>query len=678
MLKLEKIRRRQPLTTVRPIERQLDRNDSAAKNTSELHRRTCKVMSQIRKQTPHVQVDTQTAKASETWEGNLNGEPVERVVIYLRSSGCEWAINPKTKEVRPGCFDCEHSIRDTTFGEPISEDDYVEQFQQEFVKYDWTNYPILCLYNEGSMFNQKELPQNAFRRMLELIAATPEIKFVILESSPEYITPAKLTEISEILSEKIVEVGIGLETANTDIRQLCVNKKYTLQQFEQAVDLLHQFKMRALAYVLIKPSFLNECEALEDAKETVDYAFNIGVDAISLEPISVSEYAMSGVLHKAGHYRPAWLWTVLEVAQYAHPKGETRLGGYQFAPSYERHAQNCDKCTIGIKKAIAAYNSTYDIDLLQHHDCECKSDWQQEIKSLQLPLKKRIENHLNWLETKFKPQVLNGHNRKIVMCPPLYYQVEYAINDWTNKAIEQQQQVNVPNALVQWLEIYGFYKKQGLDVQVVEPKPGMHEMTFFGDSIFLYNGQAVISNFKNNCRSHEAAVAEQWAKKNAYLIRKLPEDVIFEGNAMAIRWNDKVLLGFGERTSKATAGFLSQWLNVEVIPLELKMPFFHFDVALFPLNANTLVIHKPAFTIEALATINHIAQNIIEVNEKEVHTLACNTIVHNKEVLFSAENAELKQKIEKLGYNVHSFQTNEFVKVGGGVKCLTLEHYSTH
>src|SRR5580692_2917503 len=287
-----------------------------------LRRDVLTAMMSIRSATkPLIPGKPESAKTSEEWEGNLGGQPTKRVIIYLRSSGCTWAIGRRRDNgvlvYRPGCLDCEHSVADTTYGTPISAKHYIGQFMREYQKYDFDNSPILCLYNEGNFFNELELPAEARREILRTIGADKRIKRLILESLPEYITDDILVETKTLLGGIELELGIGLESANPKIRSLCVNKSYSLAIFEKVSPRVRKH-CRLLSYVLVKPSFLTEKEALDDSIETVKFAFRVGVDAVSIEPISLGTYTMASYLNRVGLYRPAWLWTVLEVAKAAH------------------------------------------------------------------------------------------------------------------------------------------------------------------------------------------------------------------------------------------------------------------------------------------------------------------------------------------------------------------------
>jgi hypothetical protein len=190
-----------------------------------------------------------------------------------------------------------------------------------------------------------------------------------------------------------VEIGIGLESADPLVRSLCVNKSFNLKKFEETAQLINKY-FSLLSYVLIKPSFLTELESLHDAIDTAKYAFDVGSKIVSLEPLSIGEYAMSGALSRVGLYRPPYLWTVLEIAKVAVTLGETRIGGFQFAPQYDVYAHNCDVCTMNVKDAIRRYNSTYDFTVFDNLDCDCKRQWENLLAEEPIPLPERIIHHI--------------------------------------------------------------------------------------------------------------------------------------------------------------------------------------------------------------------------------------------------------------------------------------------
>jgi radical SAM enzyme (TIGR01210 family) len=146
--------------------------------------------------------------------------------------------------------------------------------------------------------------------------------------------------------------------------------------------------------VLLKPPFLTEREAIEEAIETVKYAFEIGFDAVSIVPVSVHDYSLVDMLYLKGLFIPPWLWSVLAVAQVAVNFGETRIGGLEYYPRPEIVAHNRHEgsdCTQLGWKVISAYNATHNPSFLYLLNCDCKRQWLEELDQIAPTLKERLQ-----------------------------------------------------------------------------------------------------------------------------------------------------------------------------------------------------------------------------------------------------------------------------------------------
>ncbi len=323
---------------------------------------------------------------------------INRIMVVLRSTGCSHY------QLKQGCSMCAHY--EGTTESPVSAEDYIAQWESVIngsaigkeVNFDVNDYPVLCLYNLGSFLNPEEVPIEAMKGIFASINSLHGIEKTIIESRAEYVTPEVLENIRSV-NNGLIEVGVGLESTNYEIRELCHHKNMPkLDMFLEAVEKLHKYDFRALAYVNQKPPFLTEKEAIDDAIETSVFAFNNGVDAVSIEPTSLQAHSLADYLCRIGLYRVPWLWSVIEVVRGINKKGgsnlDLRLGGYfdekvlsgsqGVAPGIERNelfphttSGNCVKCNDRIIDIIKEYNKTYDPNILcNEKPCEsCFPVW---------------------------------------------------------------------------------------------------------------------------------------------------------------------------------------------------------------------------------------------------------------------------------------------------------------
>jgi N-dimethylarginine dimethylaminohydrolase len=267
---------------------------------------------------------------------------------------------------------------------------------------------------------------------------------------------------------------------------------------------------------------------------------------------------------------------------------------------------------------------------------------------------------------------MTHESRHFYMCPPDHFAVDYAINAWTDPG----DNVDVALAKAQWETLVNTYIDAGAKVTVLEPEPGVPELTFAGDSIFLYGDVALSSRFRHAERQPEVVPMARRFAKLGYRMEELPRSIHFEGNAEAISWNGMLLGGYGVRSDRAALLFLSELLDVDVQPFQLARPYYHLDVCVAPIDEQTALYYPGAFTFEGRSKLGRLFPRLIAVTEAEAQALACNSVSVNGTVVMSTRRApRVAEALRALGKRVVELDVSEFQKAGGGAKCLTLEAY---
>lgn len=262
--------------------------------------------------------------------------------------------------------------------------------------------------------------------------------------------------------------------------------------------------------------------------------------------------------------------------------------------------------------------------------------------------------------------------RHFYLIPPKHFSIEYSLNQW----MDPQNQVDRELAQQQWDSLFAAYEKLGAEVESLTPHAGLPDQVFPGDAIFVYGNQAVASRFKVQERAAEVKPMVERFEARGYQVQHLPDGMHFEGNAEAILWNGQLLGGYGVRSDLEALDYLSKLLDIDVIPLEIKAPYFHLDLCVCPLNAETLAYVPDAFEESSRVRIETLDAKLIPVEQEEGLNFACNSMSLNNTVILS--NLELKnfpRALEKAGFDVLALDLTEFAKSGGGAKCLTLEAY---
>ncbi|MCP5105211.1 MAG: archaeosine biosynthesis radical SAM protein RaSEA [bacterium] len=308
---------------------------------------------------------------------NVDGEPTKRLMVVLKTRGCEYA-----RKTNGGCTVCgflNHAKEDITDEEILAQLDYCLENE------DITGVKELDLLTLGSFLNDNEVCAATRRKLLGKIAPLEGIKHVSFESRAEYVTVEKLKEGREILKGKTVEFGIGLESSDDYIRNKIVKKGLSKMAFEEVVLKVKEAGCNLLTYLLVKPPHLTEKAAIEDAVNSANFVFDTagkyGVTArAAFEPVFICQNTKLEELFLQRSYRLVNLWSIVEIIKQIHHRGNIFLGLSDENLSFERLPNSCEKCNLKIIAAVEMFNNTQDASVLDHLECECKADYEYKLE----------------------------------------------------------------------------------------------------------------------------------------------------------------------------------------------------------------------------------------------------------------------------------------------------------
>lgn len=353
----------------------------------------------------------------------LNGEKVLALTITLSPTGCDWAQMGGCTMC--GCYNCADTRKNLVesaqfhiaqFASAISNPEIWETAKKEKNPITW-----LRIYQEGNYTNPNELNLFAQETILRLASRIKGIRRISIESRPQYITTETINIYKNIFSNSDVEleIGMGLEAVNDVVRGVCVNKYGNKEDFIKAVSLLNDNDFKPLAYILVKPPFLTEKEAIVEAVSTAKFATDIGFKRISFEPMTIQPYTLVDALYQSGYYKLPWLWSVIEIAKQckASNVADFGIGGVGFYPVPKSFSHNyCENestCNDRVVAAIIEFNKTHNISCFDGLECECYEKWQKECSIINdEPLKNRISQQLAAISNKlnsYSPTLVTGN-----------------------------------------------------------------------------------------------------------------------------------------------------------------------------------------------------------------------------------------------------------------------------
>ncbi len=306
---------------------------------------------------------------------NVDGVAGLRMMVILRAPGCVYAR--KTG----GCTNCGFWHHLTTGGEPVAVDDYVAQLRAALDEHHDALPRVLevDLYCSGSLLADEEVPARARVGLLALCAGLPALRRVVVESRPEYITRESVAPLSAALapSAATLEVAVGLETVDDDLRCRSIRKGFTLARFEEAAAALAELDVAIGVYLLLKPMGTTEEEAVADVlasgRYLADLSRRLGADLrVALEPTFVPEDTPLHAELLAGRYTPPSLWSVVRVTRALAAMGLTvHVGLSAEGMPADNVPSGCPACTDALRDALSRFNATGDPNVMAV-TCGCR------------------------------------------------------------------------------------------------------------------------------------------------------------------------------------------------------------------------------------------------------------------------------------------------------------------
>jgi archaeosine synthase beta-subunit len=287
----------------------------------------------------------------------LDGKVVDAWVIIFRTRGCYWARSS-------GCSMCGY-VNDVA--QEVSVDDLRHQLDVVLKRHE--DQPMVKVYTSGNFFDDHEVAPEIRGALLRELG--DRCDKVIVETLSHLLRREQLDTALEFVDD--LEVAFGLESTNPRVLRYSVNKVWGLEEHARGAALCHEAGASVKTYLLVKPPFLSERDAIEDAIQSGHDA-GPHSDTVSFNPVNVQSHTLVDRLFRRGEYRPPWLWSVVEVLDRtrdlkAHVKSHPTAGGMV------RGAHNCGKCDRKFVDAIEEFSlglrSTFE-DLA----CDCKDVWE--------------------------------------------------------------------------------------------------------------------------------------------------------------------------------------------------------------------------------------------------------------------------------------------------------------
>ncbi|MDQ3305617.1 MAG: arginine deiminase-related protein [Actinomycetota bacterium] len=259
--------------------------------------------------------------------------------------------------------------------------------------------------------------------------------------------------------------------------------------------------------------------------------------------------------------------------------------------------------------------------------------------------------------------------RRLLMCPPEHFEVLYEINPWMHREVA----VDPDRARTQWDALVAVLHEAGADVERIAPVAGLPDMVFTANGGVVGDGRFVESRFRHPERSGESPLVSAWFRARDYEVVELPDGVRLEGAGDALPFGGRMLAGYRSRSDFAAHATLSAAFGVEVLPIELVDPrYYHLDLTFCPLDDRRALVVPDAWDRYGREVAARLVPEPVVLEPDEAAAFCANSVLVGPTLVMPACSARLGRVLEAFGLDVVVVDLGEFLKAGGGVRCLTL------
>ena len=259
--------------------------------------------------------------------------------------------------------------------------------------------------------------------------------------------------------------------------------------------------------------------------------------------------------------------------------------------------------------------------------------------------------------------------RRFLMCSPEHFDVLYTINPWMDPAVAVAREL----AQRQWDALVEALRAAGAEVELLDPQPGLPDLVFTANLGIVDGETFVPARMRHRERREEAGHAIRWFAAHGFAIETLPGHVTQEGAGDALPFGDTLVAGHRGRSSESAYGELANLVDGAIATIELADPrYYHVDIAFGPLDARTAIYAPSALTAEGVNTIERLVPDAVVLTEQEAAAFCANCVTVGRTVVMPACPPRLERELRARGFTPQVVDVSEFLKAGGGPRCLTL------
>lgn len=268
--------------------------------------------------------------------------------------------------------------------------------------------------------------------------------------------------------------------------------------------------------------------------------------------------------------------------------------------------------------------------------------------------------------------------RRFLLCPPTHFTVAYEINPYMHVQVHTDPQ----RAAAEFDGLVSALTGAGAALEFLEPVDGLPDLVFTANAGVVDGGHFVPSRFLHPERRGETAHDEAWFTAHGFHLECLPGDDAFEGAGDALPFGGGpedpsprpvLVAGYRTRSTFAAQRSLGELLGVPVRTVELVDDrYYHVDLVFCPLDDRRAMVAAQGLDRYGIRVLSGLVPEPIWLDDDEAAAFCCNSVVVGDVVVMPSCSARLGRLLDRAGFTVAVAPVGEFLKAGGGCRCLTL------
>jgi N-dimethylarginine dimethylaminohydrolase len=255
------------------------------------------------------------------------------------------------------------------------------------------------------------------------------------------------------------------------------------------------------------------------------------------------------------------------------------------------------------------------------------------------------------------------------MCPPTYFEVLYEINPWMQREIVADRD----RAMEQWKKLAATLRQAGAEVSVLPAAEGWPDLVFTANAGVVNGHQFIPARFRHPERQGETEFNMAWFASHGFAIDELPLGVSQEGAGDALPFGSVLVAAYRFRSDAASHAYLSRLTGAAVRSVELvDERFYHLDLTFCPLDERRAMVAPLAWDRYGIKVMEALVPCPLVLEPEEAVKFCANSVVIGTTVVMAECPPRVGRQLEQWGFDVAVCPIGEFVKAGGGCRCLTL------